>query len=109
MPKAQRSKVVSLTKTSRKTRDDKLTLIDSIRQSAEEFPYIWLFSIGNMRNNYLKEVRKLWTGSRIYVGKNRVMSRALGEAKEDEIKTGVSALAQVRTLRTYLYSREGTS
>lgn len=96
MPKTKRSKVVSLTKTARKTKEDKSTLIDSVRKSADEFPYIWLFSIGNMRNNYLKEVRDLWKGSRIYFGKNRVMARALGESREEEIKSGVSALAQVR-------------
>lgn len=94
MPRSSRNKVTTLSKTSRKTRDDKGSLIESIRAASDEFAYIWLFSIGNMRNNYLKEVRKLWEGSRIFFGKNRVMAKALGESVEEEIKTGVLGISQ---------------
>lgn len=95
MPRTKRNKLVSLTKTDRKTRDDKASLMDSMRQAADEFAYVWLFSIGNMRNNYLKEVRKLWAGSKIFFGKNRVMAKALGETPEEEIKKGLGGIAQV--------------
>ncbi|CAO1629146.1 unnamed protein product [Sympodiomycopsis kandeliae] len=94
MPKTKRNKVISLTKTSRKTRDDKSNMMDTIRSAADEFAYVWLFSIGNMRNSYLKEVRSLWAGSRIFFGKNRVMAKAMGENTETELKKGLSGISQ---------------
>lgn len=96
MPKAKRNQVVALTKTARKTREDKSSMMDTIRSAADEFAYVWLFSIGNMRNNYLKEVRDLWAGSRIFFGKNRVMAKALGDSPEVEVKKGLCGIAQVR-------------
>jgi mRNA turnover protein 4 len=95
MPRTKRSKLVSLTRTSRKTKEDKSSLIDSLRAASDEFAYVWLFSIGNMRNNYLKEVRNLWAGSRIFFGKNRVMAKALGESTEHELKKGLAGISQV--------------
>lgn len=94
MPRTKRNKLTTLSKTTRKTRDDKGSLIENIRAASDEFAYIWLFSIGNMRNNYLKEVRQLWEGSRIFFGKNRVMAKALGQSVEEEVKTGVLGISQ---------------
>lgn len=86
-----------MTRTSRKSREDKSNLIDSVRTSASSAPYVWLFSIGNMRNNYLKEVRQLWKGeeNRICFGNNRVMAKAMGEAEEDEVRAGIAGLSKV--------------
>lgn len=99
MPKTKRNKVISLTATQRSASDRseaKTTLLSSVQQCAQEYPYIWLFSLANARTAYLQEVRKLWKDSgRIFVGKNRVVAKALGEGVEDEVVKGVRGLSQV--------------
>jgi mRNA turnover protein 4 len=40
--------------------DDKKRLVESIRASIDEYKYVWLFSVGDMRNDSLKEIRKEW-------------------------------------------------
>ncbi|PWN29139.1 hypothetical protein BDZ90DRAFT_238222 [Jaminaea rosea] len=98
MPKTKRNKVISLTATQRSASDRseaKTTLLSSVQQCAQEYPYIWLFSLANARTAYLQEVRKLWKDSgRIFVGKNRVVAKALGEGVEDEVVKGVRGLSQ---------------
>ncbi|KAN0063172.1 mRNA turnover and ribosome assembly protein [Thecaphora frezii] len=93
MPRARRSKVVSLTKTDKKTKDNKANLMDRVRDAAQQYPYVWLLAVGNMRNTYLKQVRDLWKGSKIFFGKHNVIAKALGVTEEHEIRTGISGIA----------------
>ena len=93
MPRAKRAKVISLTKTEKKTKEDKSNLMDRVRDAAQEFPYAWLIAVGNMRNNYLKEVRDKWKGSKIFFGKLKVIAKALGTTEEEEIRTGISGIS----------------
>ncbi|ORZ00629.1 ribosomal protein L10-domain-containing protein [Syncephalastrum racemosum] len=94
MPKSKRSTVVALTKTDRKGQDGKDKLIEDIRESADKYDYIWLFSVKDMRNTFLKDVRNDFKStSRIFLGKNRVMAKALGTTEEEEYKPGVSKIA----------------
>ena len=37
-----------------------------------------------MRNNKLKTVREHWSHSKIFIGKNRVLAKALGNSEEEE-------------------------
>lgn len=94
MPRARRNKVVSLTRVNKKTRADKESLMDKVRDAAQEHNHVWLFSVGNMRNSYLKEVRQLWDGSRLFYGKLGVIRKALGTEPEDEVRTGISGIAK---------------
>jgi mRNA turnover protein 4 len=88
---------VSLTKTAKKTLDHKKALVDSIRDSIDANTYVWLFSVGDMRNDGLQDVRKAWKGTgRIIYGKNKVVAKALGESIETEYKEGLVQLAKVR-------------
>ena len=44
-----------------------------------------MFSVHNMRNNLLKELRSEWKqNSRFILGKNRIMQLGLGKSNEDE-------------------------
>lgn len=45
MPKAKRSKVVSLTKTDRKTRADKESHMEKVREAAQQYGYVWLLCV----------------------------------------------------------------
>ncbi|GAC73546.1 protein involved in mRNA turnover [Moesziomyces antarcticus T-34] len=94
MPRAKRAKVVSLTRTDKKTKENKANLIDKVRDAAQEYPYVWILGHHSMRNNYLKEVRDLWKGSKIFFGKLKVLALALGMTEEEEVRTGISGISQ---------------
>ncbi|KAM6494244.1 Ribosomal protein L10 domain containing protein [Amanita muscaria] len=95
MPRSKRSKIVSLTKLSKKTREHKHALMEEVKSNLDKWRYCWLFEVGNMRNTHLKTVRKLWKDSaRIIFGRAAVMAKALGTTPEEECKQGVHQLAQ---------------
>ncbi|KAJ8595253.1 hypothetical protein M405DRAFT_759460 [Rhizopogon salebrosus TDB-379] len=95
MPKSKRSKVVSLTKVSKKTREHKNALLTQVQQNIEKWKYCWLFEVGAMRNTHLKTVRNLWKDSaRIFFGRGAVMAKALGTTMEEEHRMGLHKLAQ---------------
>ena len=64
MPKSKRSKVFNLTQVDKKTREQKEKLFQNIRESIPKFQHCFVFSIDNMRNNYLKDVRRELSDSR---------------------------------------------
>jgi mRNA turnover protein 4 len=58
MPKSRRSKVVHMTQVNKKTREDKDKLFQNIRDADPEFQHCFVFSVDNMRNSHLKDVRR---------------------------------------------------
>lgn len=65
MPKSKRNKVVSLTKTEKKPgRENNERLFNKIRESIDQYQTCLVFSIENMRNTHLKEVRTDLSDSR---------------------------------------------
>lgn len=64
MPKSKRAKVVHLTQVSKKTREQKDQLFQNIRDQVPEYQHCIVFNVDNMRNNYLKEVRRELSDSR---------------------------------------------
>ena len=58
MPKSKRAKVFNLTQVTKKNREQKEKLFENIRESIPNYQHCFVFSIDNMRNNYLKDVRK---------------------------------------------------
>ncbi|XP_063417933.1 mRNA turnover protein 4 homolog isoform X1 [Mytilus trossulus] len=94
MPKSKRDKKISLTQTKRKGLELKQRLIDDIRECANKYKRIFLFSVHNMRNMQLKDVRQEWNHSRFFFGKNKVMALALGRTAEDEFKDDLHKLSK---------------
>ncbi|CAL1712713.1 unnamed protein product [Somion occarium] len=95
MPKSRRAKLVSLTKVSKKTKEQKGAFINEVQENADKWQYCWLFEVGNMRNSHLKTVRNLWKDSaRIFFGRGAVMAKALGATPEEEHKPGLHKIAQ---------------
>jgi len=84
MPRSKRDKKISLTKTKKKGMELKEKLYTDVRKCVDEYAHIFTFSVQNMRNNKLKDVRQEWRGSRFFFGKNKVMSLALGKTVSDE-------------------------
>jgi mRNA turnover protein 4 len=97
MPKSKRQRVTTLTKTpGRTTRASKVALVNEIRANIDQFEHVWLFSVGDMRNEGLKEVRQQWRGTgRFFFGKTRVMAKALGTDPETEYAEGLGELGKV--------------
>lgn len=58
MPKSKRAKVYNLTQVTKKNREQKEKLFENIRECIPNYQHCFVFSIDNMRNNYLKDVRK---------------------------------------------------
>ncbi|EJU03337.1 hypothetical protein DACRYDRAFT_78248 [Dacryopinax primogenitus] len=94
MPKSKRSKVVSLTKTDKKTKENKAKLIEDIKENVSKWKYVYVFDVSDMRNGALKDVRKAWKGTgRLFFGRNKVMAKALGTSEEEELKPQLRKLA----------------
>lgn len=94
MPKSKRDKKVSLTKTNKKGLLLKQKTIEDVRNSVNRFEHIFLFTIDNMRNTKLKDLRNEWKDSRFFFGKNKVMSIALGKTKCDELDDQLNLLSR---------------
>ncbi|XP_014246625.1 mRNA turnover protein 4 homolog [Cimex lectularius] len=93
MPKSKRDKKVSLTKTTKKGLQAKHSLVEQIRKSVEQYKNIFVFSVENMRNGKLKNLRGDWNDSRFFFGKNKVMTLGLGRKKEDEVEDNLHKLS----------------
>ncbi|XP_073426428.1 mRNA turnover protein 4 homolog [Dendrobates tinctorius] len=94
MPKSKRDKKVSLTKTSKKGLEVKQSLIQELRKCVDTYKYLFVLSVENMRNNKLKDVRNAWKHSRLFFGKNKVMTVALGKDPCDEYKDNLHKLGK---------------
>jgi mRNA turnover protein 4 len=57
MPKSKRAKLVHMSKVEKKGKEHSEKLFNSVRDAADEYPYIYVFRVENMRNNYLKDIR----------------------------------------------------
>lgn len=94
MPKSKRNKKVSLTQTRKKGLELKQKLIEEIRDCVDRYARIFIFSVQNMRNSKLKDVRAEWKHSRFFFGKNKVTSMALGRSAEDEYRDGLHKVSR---------------
>ncbi|KAF2238832.1 hypothetical protein EV356DRAFT_516722 [Viridothelium virens] len=94
MPKSKRAKVVHLTKIQKKGKEHSQKLFANVQEAAEHYQYCYVFSVDNMRNNLLKDVRTELADSRIIFGKTKVMAVALGGSADNanEPASGISSL-----------------
>lgn len=87
---------VTLSKTKKKGRDHKEVIVNAIREAAEKYTSVYVFSFENMRNQKLKDFREtLKSSSRFFLGSNKVMQVALGRSASDEIKPGLYKVSKV--------------
>ncbi|GLT96909.1 hypothetical protein SLE2022_145000 [Rubroshorea leprosula] len=96
MPKSKRNKQVTLSKTKKKGREHKETIVNAIRESVEKYNSVYVFSFENMRNLKFKEFREqLKPTSRFFLGSNKVMQVALGRSAADEIRPGIYKVSKL--------------
>jgi len=85
MPKSKRDKKISLTRVEKKAGlETKAALVEKVRESVDNYARLFVFQVENMRNNKLKAVRETWSHSKFFIGKNRVLMKALGVSEEEE-------------------------
>ncbi|KAG2378986.1 hypothetical protein C9374_007624 [Naegleria lovaniensis] len=85
MPKAKRDKIISLTKTKkRSTKEQKTKLIEEIRHAIEDHDHVYVLDFSNCRTNHVKEIRRDFMDSKLFMTKNKVMRVALGTSEENE-------------------------
>ncbi|KAJ2162038.1 mRNA turnover and ribosome assembly protein [Coemansia sp. RSA 552] len=86
MPRSKKSQVVSLTAVKSRKKEGRREIIHTIKTAVDTYDYIWVYSVDNMRNQYLKKARRELSTSRFLMGSNRVMAKALGTTVEEELK-----------------------
>ncbi|XP_034022106.1 mRNA turnover protein 4 homolog [Thalassophryne amazonica] len=94
MPKSKRDKKISLTKTTKKGLESKQKLIEELRTCVDTYTNLFIFSVANMRNNKLKDIRTAWKHSRFFFGKNKVMIVALGKGDTDEYRDNLHKVSK---------------
>ncbi|KAF2736070.1 mRNA turnover protein-like protein 4 [Polyplosphaeria fusca] len=94
MPRSKRAKVVHLSKTDKKGKELNEKVHAGVQEAANSFASVFVFSVENMRNSYLKEVRAEFSDSRIFFGKTKVMAKALGTTPADEHLPNLSILSK---------------
>ncbi|CAK7214171.1 mRNA turnover and ribosome assembly protein [Sporothrix bragantina] len=93
MPKSKREKLLHMSQVQKKTREHKDRLFQNIRDAVPEFEHCFVVRVDNMRNQYIKDVRQEMTDGRLFLGKTKLMARALGTAPEDAMAPGIDRLA----------------
>lgn len=69
-------------------------LVENVKDCVENFSSIYIFSVQNMRNEKMKEVRIDWKPSKFFFGKNRVISVGLGRTKAEESHEDLHKISQ---------------
>ncbi|KAK5122168.1 hypothetical protein LTR85_004414 [Meristemomyces frigidus] len=94
MPKSKRARIVHTSVVQKKPSKEKsASLYAAVQAAADAYQHIFVFSVENMRNTYLKDVRQNFANDgRLFFGKTKVMAKALGMKKEDEHAPGLSKL-----------------
>jgi mRNA turnover protein 4 len=64
MPKSKRAKVVHLTKVEKKGKELTLKLFSNVQECLDAYQHCFVFSVENMRNTFLKQVRSDFPDSR---------------------------------------------
>ncbi|KAF2161414.1 hypothetical protein M409DRAFT_28147 [Zasmidium cellare ATCC 36951] len=95
MPKSKRAKVIHTSVVQKKPSKEKsLSLYTAVQSAVDEHAHLFVFSVENMRNTYLKDVRQHFSSdSRLFFGKTKVMAKALGTTPEDEHAPGLGKLS----------------
>ena len=111
MPKSRRDRNVTLSKTRKKVGlEFKQALVDRIRQAVDKYPRCFVFTVSNMRNVHLKDLREnKWSHSQFFLGKNRVMALALGKDEAGEYNTNLHKVSRLlRNQCGLLFTNEKT-
>ena len=95
MPKSKRNKMVSLTKVKKKGREGKEELVEKVQDYLGEYEHSYVVSFENMRSGPFKRMQNQMAGNtKFFLGKNKVMIKALGRHPEDEVEDNTAQLSR---------------
>lgn len=94
MPRSKRSKLVTLAQTDKKGKENKIRIFDEVRSALDEYRYVWVLHLDDVRTPVLQDIRSDWAGSKLLMGKRKVLEKALGERPEDEYKDNLHKLSK---------------
>ncbi|EED22886.1 60S acidic ribosomal protein P0, putative [Talaromyces stipitatus ATCC 10500] len=98
MPVSKRARIVHESKTSKKNHKEQTRrLFANIRECVEQYDHLFVFSVDNMRNTYLKDVRTEFSDGRLFFGKTKVMAVALGNTPETAFAQNLEKLTPFLT------------
>ncbi|CAI5530475.1 unnamed protein product, partial [Closterium sp. Naga37s-1] len=96
MPKSKRNRLVTLSRVTKKGREQKESLVEAVRAAVEEYSDVYVFEFDNMRNTKLKELRDELKGvCRFFLGANKVLQVALGRDKATEQREGLHRCSEL--------------
>lgn len=104
MPKSKRSKLVTLSKTVKKTKEDREQVGSEVQTYLNVRRYVYVLRAAHMRNIFLQEVRRAWStpstdeddtlnSSRLLFGRTRVLAKSLGRTESEAYLPGLEKLA----------------
>ncbi|AMD18913.1 HBR012Cp [Eremothecium sinecaudum] len=94
MPRSKRHKLVTLAQTDKKGRENKERIFDEVRSALDSYRYVWVLHLDDVRTPVLQEIRNSWQGSKLIMGKRKVLEKALGITREEEYKENLSRLTK---------------
>lgn len=97
MPRSKRSKLVTLAQTDKKGKENKVRIFDEVREALDEYKFVWVLQLDDVRTPVLQDIRSDWTGSKLMLGKRRVLEKALGDTAAEEYKENSHKLAKLCT------------
>lgn len=107
MPRSKRARLVTLAQTDKKGRENKERIFDEVRKALDKYRYVWALRMDDVRTPVLQEIRKDWKGSKLIMGKKKVLQKALGQTPEEEYKDNLSKLSAINEgLIAYLFTDE---
>ncbi|CAK7906436.1 ribosome assembly factor Mrt4p [[Candida] anglica] len=95
MPRSKRSKLVTLAQTDKKGRENKTRIFDEVREALDEYKYLWVLQLDDVRTPVLQDIRSDWVGSKLMLGKRRVLEKALGDTPAEEYKENLHKLSKL--------------
>jgi len=96
MPKAKRHTRISLSVVKKKNKvEHKQKHLEQIQETVDNYKHVFVIRPHNMRNSQLQKLRERFFDSRIFIGKNRIMIRALGEDEASEVKVNIHKLSNL--------------
>ena len=94
MPRSKRSKLVTLAQTDKKGKENKVRIFDEIRSALDTYKNTWVLKLDDVRTPVLQDIRQDWVGSKLILGKRKVLEKALGQTPEEEYKENLHKLTK---------------
>jgi mRNA turnover protein 4 len=96
MPKSKRAQLVSLTRTTKQTKEAKTELIENIRTCLSQYTNLYVFGYQNMDTPIMDKLRLSMKGTaRFFIARNTVMQVALGRTPETEARPDLAKVSKL--------------